>query len=291
MTADAGIPIARPTVSVPVKLDQQGRLDEDISCRKCGYNLHSLLLSAQCPECGTAVGRSLQGDFLRFADPQWVEMLASGMTWILIATAAGTLGILASLVAASISATGYQSTWFFVASCCIEVIGFIGYWKLSTSDPGKPEDGAKLTARKLVRITQPISLVRTVLARLFRQSPLVLSALVGAVGTAMGIVETVAAFTYVRRLALRIPDVKLARQCRIIMWGTVLSLGLMRISTVVPKLLGWAAPRVGGACVFFPILMFLLLWTLRLFLRLRKAFKEAARLSAATWAAAPIALP
>jgi hypothetical protein len=57
---------------------------------------------------------------------------------------------------------------------------------------------------------------------------------------------------------------------------------------IVARFLGWTAPRVAGYYVFFVFLTFFLLWPLRLFLRFRKAFQEAARLSAATWAAAPL---
>jgi len=38
-----------------LKLDEEGRLDEDIACLKCGYNLRGLPTDDACPECGTAV--------------------------------------------------------------------------------------------------------------------------------------------------------------------------------------------------------------------------------------------
>ena len=59
----------REAASDKLRLDASGRLDEDIACRKCGYNLRGLNKDGACPECGTAVGRSTQGDLLRFCDP------------------------------------------------------------------------------------------------------------------------------------------------------------------------------------------------------------------------------
>src|SRR5437870_167463 len=72
-------------------LDAMGRLDEDVICRKCGYNLRGLSSQGVCTECGTAVGRSMMGDLLRFSDPNWVRSLASGMDWILAGALIGIL--------------------------------------------------------------------------------------------------------------------------------------------------------------------------------------------------------
>ena len=67
-----------------LRLDAEGRVDEGITCRKCGYNLRGLTTDVfrVCPECGTAAGHSTHGDMLRFCDPAWVCTLANGMNWI-----------------------------------------------------------------------------------------------------------------------------------------------------------------------------------------------------------------
>ena len=52
-----------------VAVDQEGNLAEDRTCIKCAYNLRGLDPAGRCPECGTAVGRSILGDFLRYCDP------------------------------------------------------------------------------------------------------------------------------------------------------------------------------------------------------------------------------
>ncbi len=58
-------------------------IDADVVCRCCSYNLRGLYPEGRCPECGTPVGISLQGDLLRFAEPAWVEILARGIRFIL----------------------------------------------------------------------------------------------------------------------------------------------------------------------------------------------------------------
>jgi hypothetical protein len=279
MTPDAGIPIARPTVSVPVKLDPQGCLDEDISCRKCGYNLHSLSLSAQCPECGTAVGRSLQGDFLRFAEPGWVRSLVSGVNWIAI-------GIIVGAVAVGlIGGMRLDRRWMIFTQIAVSLIALVGYWKVTTPDPAGLEDSAKLTARKLVRICQIAGLVILLLNLLVPKGSSDWSLILALASTPIGIISMIAVFTYAAHLALRIPDEKMARHCRIVMWGLMILMVAALLLAIAMATTGVSgAIGVSGCAISLGYLLFAL-WALRLIERYRKAFKKAAQLAAATWAA------
>ena len=67
-----------PPEAASEAVDDQGRLIEDIGCRRCGYNLRSLETDAVCPECGAAVAISIHGYYLRFAPLAWVRRLALG---------------------------------------------------------------------------------------------------------------------------------------------------------------------------------------------------------------------
>ena len=64
-----------------VRLDSEGRIDTDLECMTCGYNLRTRLPDSTCPECGDTVLQSMRY-LLRFADPAWLRRLAWGAACI-----------------------------------------------------------------------------------------------------------------------------------------------------------------------------------------------------------------
>ena len=56
-----------------LKLDRQGRLLDELDCRRCQYNLRGLAPASTCPECGLLIYATL--DALAKADPQRRAML------------------------------------------------------------------------------------------------------------------------------------------------------------------------------------------------------------------------
>jgi hypothetical protein len=67
-----------------VACDAEGRIDADLFCATCGHNLRGLEPSGVCTECGSLVEWSLGDGTLRFADPQWVRKLRTGVTWVML---------------------------------------------------------------------------------------------------------------------------------------------------------------------------------------------------------------
>ncbi len=57
-------------------------LSLNLPCVTCGYELRGLQKGGMCPECGTAIQRSLSGDLLSAADPAWLRTIARGQRFI-----------------------------------------------------------------------------------------------------------------------------------------------------------------------------------------------------------------
>jgi len=55
-----------------------------VLCASCGHNLRGLDPAAVCTECGSPVKWSLGDGTLRFADPQWVSAVRSGLGWVVM---------------------------------------------------------------------------------------------------------------------------------------------------------------------------------------------------------------
>jgi len=53
----------------------EGRIQGDIACLQCGYDLRSLPIDSHCPECGTSVEVSLRRDNLAQSDPAYIRRL------------------------------------------------------------------------------------------------------------------------------------------------------------------------------------------------------------------------
>jgi hypothetical protein len=298
-------------VADQLALDTEGRIAGDLSCLKCGYNLRGLEPNSACPECGTAIGRSAHGDLLRFCDPEWVRRLASGANWIsagiicsiLGGGAAGGIGAATGLARGGWPASPVAA----IISAVFGLVGLIGYWKVTTADPGKPQEESQISARSLVRLAMVTTfLLGPINASVAQFSPLwgsLLTILAGVVG----LVGTVCIFVYARQLAFRIPDGQLASRTRVVMWG-LLTMNFLTLLAAVAAMAfaaavmtgpttspaGPATPSAGASagmaasmgvgCVVLLGSLFFALWAIRLLDRFRKAFRQAAQLATETWA-------
>jgi hypothetical protein len=295
-----------------LRLDTQGYIDQDCHCVSCGYNLRGLNPNSICPECATPIGRSAHGDFLRFSDPTWVETLAEGMQWIVA-------GILVSIVVGGcvgggVSALGAaggntQAVTLFMAllGLGISLIYFVGYWKVTAPDPAKMDPSTAIDARQIVRFWAISSVILTPVGHFLPPSLDVLPISIMVIGGAIDIAGTIAAFLYAIMLAQRVPDLRLAGQTRIVMWGTIIWATLILLSAFAFLGTGFGAgamgaPAVpgggggagglspvfmmitGGACVVVIGALVFGIWSIVLAFRYRTAFRRAANEARASWA-------
>ena len=277
-----------------IRLDHDGRiLDDDLTCLHCGYNLRSLLPDGACPECGTAVARSIHGAVLRFCDPDWVGQLALGMKLLIASIVTQFLLVCLSwFLMRTMADPSLAGTVRLVPA----VLGLIGYWKLTTPDPGKTEAAVGLDARQVTRAATVTGFVLSVASLLAGgEVANVIPIALGLAVAAIQLVATFATFIYARQLAIRIPDIPLADHTRWVMWGWAVSylviavlLGLNAVSSVGAGATsgGRSTTLFVGACMSIAMLI-LAIFSLILVIRYLNAFNRAARQARATWAADP----
>lgn len=165
-----------PDDGIKAAVDEQGRLIEDVGCRRCGYNLRSLPADGKCPECGSAVAISIHGFYLRFAPPAWVRRLALGakllvvsvittiVGWVALMAIAVVVALLLGPTGAGPSSTfstvmGVSSIGFSILIAGLVIAGIILMTARDPAEAGKPE---RFGARRLARLClwpMPVAMV------------------------------------------------------------------------------------------------------------------------------------
>ncbi len=106
------------------------RVNEDLPCAECGYNLRTLALDASCPECGMSVLISARGDRLATAPADWLKRLKWG----------------AKLLRYSVL-FAFPVVYFGV------VISWVGIWLLTAAQPKRVEPSFDRSYRMAARWT------------------------------------------------------------------------------------------------------------------------------------------
>lgn len=204
--------------------DDDGRLDTDLTCIQCEYNLRGQLPEGTCPECGAPVAESMRSDRLSQANPHWLRKLRRSTTWLM-------LGGFSVLLFSCFN--GGSWAVFTGSGSLPRLIGLavnfaqaalfcIGYWLLTEPEPGvlRPR-----LSRPITRWTMIPGYALSIPALLFEfaQDPVLIISY-----RVLQIVSGVAVFAgfcasliYLRHLARRIPHTGLAKQTSIVIWGSL----------------------------------------------------------------------
>lgn len=256
----------------------------DVPCLSCGYNLRGLTNDGACPECGSPVTASLRGDFLKFADPAWLERLKLGTSlklWNIALTilAVFFFGILGGL------GLGFPP----ILTELIGLIGVtIGLWasfSLTAQEPRVAMIEDPVTLRKVIRICATLVLVSHVIAVLSHMPffpPIAVMA--GGALSMAGVVSGFGELMLFRRYALRIPDEALARSAKGLLWLFPISMAAVGLGVFLAAI--WVPAAAPGAAAAMAPVAFLAcfgglamlvagLWYVRLLTRFSKAFKTA----------------
>jgi hypothetical protein len=273
-------------------------VQQDTPCRKCGYNLRMLSASGRCPECGTAVGYSLQGDLLRFMDPNWVETLSRGVSLVIY----GILAIIAGIIGVVVLAIATRSTAATLAiGGLVALVGSVmilaGWWFFTQPDPSGLGEDQYGTPRKVIRVTLAIGVVQQVLSLIGVLAPLRTAAesALAMFATLLGLAAVVGLFaqlSYLEKITLRIPDHALSDRARFLkptLGSTYcLALFLQLIQAASggsnARAAGSQAAGCGQAIVGLAMLIFGIMYLLLLD-KVRKQLGQQAFLARSTWAA------
>lgn len=211
----------------PSLVDSAGLVIADLPCRRCSYNVRGLPVASRCPECGAPVGVSVNGDLLRYSEPQWLQNLSKGAAFAF-------WGVFVSMATVIIGSIVAQVTVPLMAPLATIVGGLVylyGAWLLTEPDPSGLGEGKYGRARQIIRValiaglvgagveainvtTAPQAAVRIVLV------------IVSVAVELIGLVGHFAMLRYLQRLALRIPDERLSARAKLVFWGYGLSLAV-----------------------------------------------------------------
>jgi hypothetical protein len=254
-----------------------GRIDQQVTCIRCAYNLRGLAPDGACPECATPVERSIQGDCLYFFPPEWNERLARGMNWIVA-------GIVLGIVGPILSGLVLGPMWIGVTLPIATGLQVVGCWLVTTPEPARLENEPVLNVRRCVRFMAVFNyaavwgfLLGSAWAR-FRFGPIG-----AAVLCLTAIIELVSAFVYAGRLAIRIPSWKLAKDCRELMWAWLILPVLVAVSSFIGGPDGSSGIAIAVACCATLAALILPVLTFMVILGLRWKLAETAALARQVW--------
>jgi hypothetical protein len=269
-------------------VESDGRVSGDLACLRCGYNLRTLLAAGRCPECGTAVGKSLQDDRLRFCDPDWLARVSKGLNIIVMMIATATMAWVLSwfwreAVSSSIAAVEMAGELVWDGAA---LGAAIGTWLLTTPEPNRLGRRADIAICRFIRVSACGVLCAIAVGRLAGGLKM-LGMLASGIGALALLAGAAGIVLYVRRLVLRIPDAGHANYARRLLWGLGIAGGLC-LGSLVVRGVGGAVLKTPaevlmmlGGCMFPCLALFWILFIGRV----RRTFAEVARHARQTWAA------
>ncbi len=247
-------------------------IDHDLPCTICGYNLRGLQTAGACPECGTDVGRSLQGDLLKFADQSWLGGVYNGTRLLGGANLLLVICLLAFILVPFLTLSSQSTgTAAIVATVFVTVLRvllpatilftMIGVWLITRQEPRLYLAEEVTSSRIFARASVLLMLISCALAYVY---PGMLRPYVRVVMLISFVVALMSCLRHLAAIGRRIPEQKLVEQARKRQKGIFrigIALGLFYAAHLITSVLP-SAPKIAGsvsilALAFVGLVLFL----------------------------------
>jgi hypothetical protein len=244
------------------------------------------------------VGLAIHGQLLKYSDPAWVGTLARGVRLIIAGLALMVAAILVNMVLSIVVPPTQMLPMLLLPMGLVVMylLSLIGSWLLTSPDPSGIGEDRYGRSRKIIRFSLLVGLASTVLslgARFGSLPPQVMTAIqtITILASLVGVVGMFAQLDYFQKLALRIPDQKLAGRASILKYSLGISYAVVVFMQFVILLGAWGGSRrlldlfapiagIAGLVLLFSAIAYLLLLE-----KLGKRFAEAAKESSVIWGA------
>ncbi|MDZ4828650.1 MAG: hypothetical protein SGJ09_00450 [Phycisphaerae bacterium] len=126
-------------------------------CLACGYSLAGLPTDGRCPECATPVARSLRGNMLEYANPDYVRSLQRGVELVMVGTVVAAMWWVATPIIMSVFVGQGRLTFdggmklVVGADFLGAVLLLAGYWFLTSPDPALRDSASDVRSRHWLR--------------------------------------------------------------------------------------------------------------------------------------------
>lgn len=223
-------------------------VSDDLACIHCGYNLRGLAYDGKCPECSKPVSTSRRGDFLKHADPEWLNKVRFGCAlklWNIV------FGILLGVVGGILVTLGFPVLTLHIIGLAGSAFGLWASFAITTQEPRISLQEDPFTWRRAIRVCATAAFLASAIPDDKVRAAGVIAFAVVTVMKFSGIVSLFGELVYFRRFAERVPDPKLAKSTKIVQWGATITFGLVLLLGILfvafgPGMRGTANVSVTG---------------------------------------------
>lgn len=133
----------------------------DKHCVICGYHLYQLDPTGNCPECGTAIERSLRDETLANASPRWLTSVTLGVLGLLGCQLIDMLDVCLRMLVPMLFYNRRAWLWLRGIGVALTLLNFASLFAITAKEPGRPTRGQRWL-RRLIRTIAVIQVLELI---------------------------------------------------------------------------------------------------------------------------------